>query len=137
MPPASLHHEMNASAASRNSRFWVNPKSVAVPSWMVPSLTPVAVLPLALPGWHTFLSDPKSAAVAVVVSPPPADERPSSDPREDSGPVRAQPTERPSPPASTTATVRIRRDGLIGHLPIGQRCSGDRTRHAPTRSGAL
>src|SRR5690242_10446758 len=64
IPPAALHHWVNATAASNSS--WLRPGlavlpgSDIVPTRIVESVTPNAVAPLELPGPHTFLSDPKS-----------------------------------------------------------------------------
>ena len=52
-------------AASKNSRFFVNPKSLMVPTSMPVSVMPCDVAPLAVPCWHTLSTSPNKPALAV------------------------------------------------------------------------
>src|SRR5581483_3063941 len=81
MPPAALHQSTKACDSWKISTLspgtTVLPGSDMVATWMSVSVTPLSVAPLALPGPHTPLSDPKSpgpgvAAAAVVGLVPPA-----------------------------------------------------------------
>src|SRR5947209_4448760 len=72
MPPAALHHLLNASAVSKNSCSRPGaadePGSAVVPIRMVLSVMPLAVAPFALPGPQMPLSVPKSPLPADAVA---------------------------------------------------------------------
>src|ERR1700730_3861582 len=81
MPPAALHQSTYAVAVSHIG--WSRPgapgtlMSAMTETWMLVSVTPVAVAPLALPGPQTFPSATRLRAVDVVVDEPvPAEEPP-------------------------------------------------------------
>src|SRR3954454_5660851 len=63
MPPAALHHFVNASAASNSSRLrpgaCAKPGSEIVATWISVSVTPTSVAPLPSPGPQTSLTVPK------------------------------------------------------------------------------